>query len=136
MGKRIIIAFLIIMSATISNCYKSKDSEDNIKNNELKKDHKKVILPKWVQYERKPIDKIEAQKPYKGCYFEIHNNTFYYYKNDTLQYIDEFVNDAKLNRTLFKKHNLDEVIFDKDSIKVVLKRDNYEGEYEYFIKDR
>lgn len=127
---------LFLISLIVFSCEKAKNStiEDT---NQLKVSNstQTVInnsISVWEEYKRRPVNSIKDEAPYNGCYFEVKDKKFHYYKDSKLMYIDDFVYDSNLNRTMFKNHYMDEIIFNKDSTDVVLKRDNYEGEYEYF----
>lgn len=113
-----------------------KNDNTSVLNRENKiKKHQSIIKPKvWEEYKRNPVGSIEDESAYKDCFFKIIDENFYYYRNGTLMYVDTFLHDSVLNRTIFRNHYSDEIIFSKDSTYVTLKRYNYGGEYEYFSK--
>lgn len=137
-----ILIYFTILFLLFSCKYEKKDDINSMEKNtkiveeNLGSNNKVQSHNRWTQYKRRPVGNINDVEPYQDCFFIIKDGNFFYYKSSKLIYADRFKFDKELNRTLFEKHSLDEIIFkNKDSTEAILKRDNYEGEYEYFKKN-
>lgn len=100
---------------------------------------RQVIITKhvWKEYKTDGGRGLD-NPPYPGCYIQIVDDQFTYIIHDTVAYVDTLIKKYGPQSKVFtfKNHTIDELGFlDKDSSEVLLKRNNYEGTYEYFRRE-
>jgi hypothetical protein len=93
--------------------------------------HKRV----WIQYKRAPVVHSKDTLPYSRCTIELQGSRFLYSRDKQLVYEDEVHVDTSFKYRVygFRDHPDDKLVFlDDKGARVVLKRDHYDGDYEYF----
>lgn len=101
--------------------------------------NKKEIIPilnsetdKWVQYKKVPILDLNDTLPFKDTYLILDGNLIYYYKYNKLEYLDTLLLSKNKTFFLFKNNTGDRLFIDSVKNKILLKRDDFDGDYEYF----
>jgi hypothetical protein len=91
----------------------------------------------WKQYKRVSGLDIKDTLPYPNCYIIINGNKLIYLKGGKEIYTDSIFldNEYKAKTYRFKIHTADVLIVTGNDDELLLKRDAFEGDYEYFRKD-
>lgn len=94
-----------------------------------------INVRKWVEYKKVPVMNNRDTLPYPNCYIIIKQDSFFYYRYKKLYEKQLLVRDKKYIDTVytFKQKPGDLLLFDGVNNKYcLLKRDYFEGDYEYF----
>ncbi|NNT71582.1 hypothetical protein HKT18_05055 [Flavobacterium sp. IMCC34852] len=137
---------LILVSLFLISCnYKhnnddkilAEDSMQVIKNDAIVlSDRMPSLTKKWIQYKKVPTINQLDTLPYRDCYITISGEVFSYFKEGKLVEKRTLIRDRNFKYEVYNfRENPDDYLqyLDIKGKKVVLKRDNYEGEQEYFI---
>ncbi len=91
----------------------------------------------WVQYKRVPVIDSNDTIPVKNCYLIIESNIVSRYIDETLTETHTLIRDNRYSfPSYYFKDNPDNILqyLDKEQVKLVIKRDNFDGLQEYYIK--
>ena len=92
---------------------------------------------RWVQYKRVPVMDANDTIPIKNCYLLIKSNIVSIYVSDTIAERHNLIRDNQYSfPSYYFEDNPDDVLqyLDKEQSKLVIKRDNFDGLQEYYIK--
>ncbi|MCB9310029.1 MAG: hypothetical protein H6567_08230 [Lewinellaceae bacterium] len=92
---------------------------------------------KWVQYKRVPVIDSNDTIPVKNCYLLIESNVVSLYVEDKLIEKHNLIRDNQYTfPSYYFEDKPDDVLqyLDKGQNKIVIKRDNFDGVQEYYIK--
>ena len=109
-----------------------KKNEDALTDDQKK--NKRV--KKWIEYKKIPVMNQLDTIPYKDCYITIEDQELSYFRDGKLLEKRTMVRDKSFEYEVYSfKENPDDVLqyLDVKGERLVLKRDNYDGEQEYFL---
>lgn len=92
---------------------------------------------RWVQYKRVPAMDLNDTIPVKNCYLIIEFNIVSRYIDETLIETQTLIRDDRYSfPSYYFKDNPDDILqyLDKEQSKLVIKRDNFDGIQDYYIK--
>ncbi len=94
-----------------------------------------VKAKKWVEYKKIPVMNNQDSLPYPNCYIIIKQDSFFYYRYKKLYEKQLLIRNKNYIDTVytFKQKPGDLLLFNGVNNKYcLLKRDYFEGDYEYF----
>lgn len=140
---KILIVFLFV-----SSCKQSKPDvtqNNNLNGFSITKSSKEVVKTdavkeqkfRWIQYKKVPIMDTNDTIPVKNCYLTIKSNVVSIYVDEALTEKHNLVRDNQYSfPSYYFEDKPDDILqyLDKEQSKLVIKRDNFDGIQEYYIK--